>query len=148
MWTPPLRESFAMPFLILQVFILTVCIRWGSVITVWLCVLVLCSIRQKSLNLLHHTALTMATLAFLLPWQFSQFVLVTQSLSLLCVHSLRLLPTARLATIYLSLTAALLLNIVLQFCNSLLLTLLPAAIISCLVSTSLHLWSHVKMFVC
>ena len=72
---------------------------------------------------------------FLLPWQFSQFVLVTQCLSLLVLHISRLLPPSHIRRLYWTLAAALLINILVQFANSLLLmSLLPCTVLACLVS--------------
>lgn len=94
--------------------------------------LLLC--RHRSPGPYHYSALVAVTLAFLLPWQFSQFVLVTQVFSLLMLHSLRLLPSHQLSCIYISLAASFLANLVLQYFNRLLLTsVLPASIFSCLV---------------
>uniref|UniRef100_A0A8C7NV14 C-mannosyltransferase DPY19L1 n=1 Tax=Oncorhynchus mykiss TaxID=8022 RepID=A0A8C7NV14_ONCMY len=55
MWTPPLRESFSYPFLVLQMLLLTHILRRK---TMW--------------------ALGISNLCFMLPWQFAQFVLLTQ----------------------------------------------------------------------
>jgi hypothetical protein len=60
MWTPPLRESFAMPLLFFQTLILSFVIR------------------KRSCSFVVWTSLVLATVAFLLPWQFSQFTLLTQ----------------------------------------------------------------------
>lgn len=137
MWAPPLRESFAMPFLLLQMLILTSCIRYQNFGIRHDPILqppLPSFFRHHSPTLYHYGLLVVASLAFLLPWQFSQFVLVTQSFSLLFLHSLRLVPSNQLACIFLSLGTALFANILLQFCNSLLLTsLLPSSILSCLV---------------
>ncbi|XP_021110260.1 probable C-mannosyltransferase DPY19L2 isoform X8 [Heterocephalus glaber] len=60
MWAPPLRESFACPFLVLQMYILTMILRssnnYGK----------------------HYIALCLANVAFMLPWEFAQFILFTQ----------------------------------------------------------------------
>uniref|UniRef100_A0A673U3I1 Dpy-19 like 2 n=1 Tax=Suricata suricatta TaxID=37032 RepID=A0A673U3I1_SURSU len=58
MWTPPLRESFSYPFLVLQMCILTLILRT------------------------HFIALCLSSVAFLLTWQFAQFILFTQIASL------------------------------------------------------------------
>ncbi|XP_019581868.2 putative C-mannosyltransferase DPY19L2 isoform X1 [Rhinolophus sinicus] len=60
MWTPPLRESFSYPFLVLQMFILTMILRTSN------------SSRK------HFAALCLSNVAFMLPWQFAQFILFTQ----------------------------------------------------------------------
>ncbi|XP_053783068.1 probable C-mannosyltransferase DPY19L2 isoform X3 [Desmodus rotundus] len=64
MWTPPLRESFSYPFLVLQMFILTLILRTSN------------NSRR------HFMALGLANIAFMLPWQFAQFILFTQIASL------------------------------------------------------------------
>ncbi|KAM5203951.1 putative C-mannosyltransferase DPY19L2 isoform 3-T3 [Hipposideros larvatus] len=64
MWTPPLRESFSYPFLVLQMFILTMILRTSN------------SSRK------HFVALCLSNVAFMLPWQFAQFILFTQIASL------------------------------------------------------------------
>uniref|UniRef100_A0A7N8YMZ2 Dpy-19-like 1, like (H. sapiens) n=1 Tax=Mastacembelus armatus TaxID=205130 RepID=A0A7N8YMZ2_9TELE len=60
MWTPPLRESFAYPFLVLQMLLLTYILRT----------------RTPSRTAM--VALGVSNLCFMLPWQFAQFVLLTQ----------------------------------------------------------------------
>uniref|UniRef100_A0A671UUT1 Dpy-19-like 1, like (H. sapiens) n=1 Tax=Sparus aurata TaxID=8175 RepID=A0A671UUT1_SPAAU len=60
MWTPPLRESFAYPFLVLQMLLLTYILRT----------------RNPSRTAM--VALGVSNLCFMLPWQFAQFVLLTQ----------------------------------------------------------------------
>ncbi|XP_006510490.1 probable C-mannosyltransferase DPY19L2 isoform X1 [Mus musculus] len=64
MWTPPLRESFSYPFLVLQMYILTIILRTSTV-------------HKK-----HYMALCFSNVAFMLPWQFAQFILFTQIASL------------------------------------------------------------------
>ncbi|XP_054427284.1 probable C-mannosyltransferase DPY19L2 [Pteronotus mesoamericanus] len=64
MWTPPLRESFSYPFLVLQMFILTLILRTSNI------------------NRRHYMALCLSNVAFMLPWQFAQFILFTQIASL------------------------------------------------------------------
>uniref|UniRef100_A0A8C7FYQ0 Probable C-mannosyltransferase DPY19L1 n=1 Tax=Oncorhynchus kisutch TaxID=8019 RepID=A0A8C7FYQ0_ONCKI len=61
MWTPPLRESFSYPFLVLQMLLLTHILRRK---TMW--------------------ALGISNLCFMLPWQFAQFVLLTQITLAVC----------------------------------------------------------------
>ncbi|KFO26353.1 Protein dpy-19 like protein 2, partial [Fukomys damarensis] len=60
MWTPPLRESFAYPFLVLQMYILTMSLRISK------------NYGQ------YYIALCLANVAFMLPWGFAQFILFTQ----------------------------------------------------------------------
>uniref|UniRef100_A0A8D3CXZ1 Dpy-19-like 1, like (H. sapiens) n=1 Tax=Scophthalmus maximus TaxID=52904 RepID=A0A8D3CXZ1_SCOMX len=61
MWTPPLRESFAYPFLVLQMLLLTYILRKTTMV-----------------------ALGVSNLCFMLPWQFAQFVLLTQITLAVC----------------------------------------------------------------
>ncbi|XP_055214073.1 probable C-mannosyltransferase DPY19L2 isoform X5 [Gorilla gorilla gorilla] len=64
MWTPPLRESFSYPFLVLQMCILTLILRTSS------------NDRRPFI------ALCLSNVAFMLPWQFAQFILFTQAIIL------------------------------------------------------------------
>ncbi|XP_054984498.1 probable C-mannosyltransferase DPY19L2 [Sorex araneus] len=68
MWTPPLRESFSYPFLILEMYVLTLMLR------------------TSSLNKKHFIALCVSNVAFMLPWQFAQFILFTQIVSLFSMY--------------------------------------------------------------
>ncbi|KAJ8783140.1 hypothetical protein J1605_009748 [Eschrichtius robustus] len=60
MWTPPLRESFSYPFLVLQMLLVTHILRATK-------------LYRGSL-----IALCISNVFFMLPWQFAQFVLLTQ----------------------------------------------------------------------
>uniref|UniRef100_A0A8D2JE05 C-mannosyltransferase DPY19L1 n=1 Tax=Varanus komodoensis TaxID=61221 RepID=A0A8D2JE05_VARKO len=60
MWTPPLRESFSYPFLVIQMLLLSYILRTQKV-------------NRRSL-----IALSVSNVFFMLPWQFAQFVLLTQ----------------------------------------------------------------------
>uniref|UniRef100_A0A8C8ZE57 Dpy-19 like 2 n=1 Tax=Prolemur simus TaxID=1328070 RepID=A0A8C8ZE57_PROSS len=64
MWTPPLRESFSYPFLVLQMYVLTFILRTSN---------------NCGKN---YIALCLSNVAFMLPWQFAQFILFTQIASL------------------------------------------------------------------
>ena len=77
-WTPPLRESFAFPFLILQLFMLSIVLRWVGDCThiVSLSVILYWS-HQRPTPMLA-LGLSFSTLCFMLPWQFAQFALLTQ----------------------------------------------------------------------
>ncbi|RXM27196.1 putative C-mannosyltransferase DPY19L1 [Acipenser ruthenus] len=66
MWTPPLRESFSYPFLVLQMLLLTYILR---------------SPRPGKFAFV---ALGVSNVFFMLPWQFAQFVLLTQISLLVC----------------------------------------------------------------
>nr|XP_055149455.1 probable C-mannosyltransferase DPY19L2 [Symphalangus syndactylus] len=66
MWTPPLRESFSYPFLVLQMLLVTHILRATK-------------LYRGSL-----IALCISNVFFKLPWQFAQFVLLTQISLALC----------------------------------------------------------------
>uniref|UniRef100_A0A674DYI4 Dpy-19-like 1, like (H. sapiens) n=1 Tax=Salmo trutta TaxID=8032 RepID=A0A674DYI4_SALTR len=97
MWTPPLRESFSYPFLVLQMLLLTHILRTRnpSRKTMW--------------------ALGISNLCFMLPWQFAQFVLLTQ-VNMDLDYVTKLLSTP----LHLQITLAV--CFVLMFGNSMLLT--------------------------
>uniref|UniRef100_A0A8K9XVQ6 C-mannosyltransferase DPY19L1 n=1 Tax=Oncorhynchus mykiss TaxID=8022 RepID=A0A8K9XVQ6_ONCMY len=103
MWTPPLRESFSYPFLVLQMLLLTHILRTHnpSRKTMW--------------------ALGISNLCFMLPWQFAQFVLLTQGISLL-LGEYRLDYVTKLLSTPLHLQITLAVCFVLMFGNSMLLT--------------------------
>jgi hypothetical protein len=69
MWTPPLRESFSLPFF------------------VWQQLALLYAIKNPCAPL-RLVLLTATSLLFLLPWQFAQFVLVLQACALFGAHLL------------------------------------------------------------
>uniref|UniRef100_A0A8C6U345 Dpy-19-like 1, like (H. sapiens) n=1 Tax=Neogobius melanostomus TaxID=47308 RepID=A0A8C6U345_9GOBI len=73
MWTPPLRESFAYPFLVLQMLLLTHILRRMAMV-----------------------ALGVSNLCFMLPWQFAQFVLLTQVASLFASYILGYLAASKI----------------------------------------------------
>lgn len=80
--------------------------------------------------------LSLSSLTFMLPWQFAQFVLLTQQLSLAIVYSLGLVGPAHFLSVTVSIALALLANVILQFGNSLLLTsFLPPCLLMSLVSS-------------
>uniref|UniRef100_A0A6B2KZY4 Uncharacterized protein n=1 Tax=Arcella intermedia TaxID=1963864 RepID=A0A6B2KZY4_9EUKA len=68
----PLRESWAMPFLMLQIALLTHFLRRNEI--------------QHFQGALHLSALSLLTLLFLLSWQFGPFAVFTQVLSLYCTY--------------------------------------------------------------
>ncbi|KAM7539395.1 hypothetical protein Aperf_G00000057950 [Anoplocephala perfoliata] len=76
-WSPPLRESFAYPFFILQQSLL-----------IWLLSDISPIRRQPSRRSLHFFGYILLLLAFQLPWQFAQFALLTQLLSLMITYAL------------------------------------------------------------
>ncbi|RXM29881.1 putative C-mannosyltransferase DPY19L1 [Acipenser ruthenus] len=66
MWTPPLRENFSYPFLVLQMLLLTYILR------------------SSRAGKAAFVALGVSNVFFMLPWQFAQFVLLTQMSLLVC----------------------------------------------------------------
>ncbi|XP_063670232.1 protein C-mannosyl-transferase DPY19L1-like [Pan troglodytes] len=68
MWTPPLRKSFSYPFLVLQMLLVTHILRATKLYRGGL------------------IALCISNVFFMLPWQFAQFVLLTQIASLFAVY--------------------------------------------------------------
>uniref|UniRef100_A0A7N8YFH0 Dpy-19-like 1, like (H. sapiens) n=1 Tax=Mastacembelus armatus TaxID=205130 RepID=A0A7N8YFH0_9TELE len=104
MWTPPLRESFAYPFLVLQMLLLTYILRT----------------RTPSRTAM--VALGVSNLCFMLPWQFAQFVLLTQVASLFASYILGYLGAAKMQSILVTHMVTLGVCFVLMFGNSMLLT--------------------------
>ncbi|XP_036414667.1 dpy-19-like 1, like [Colossoma macropomum] len=104
MWTPPLRESFSYPFLVLQMLLLTYILRS----------------RKPSRNAV--LALCLSNVVFMLPWQFAQFVLLTQVASLFVSYVLGYLSPDKMQTILTTHMVALGVCFVLMFGNSMLLT--------------------------
>ncbi|KAM9724348.1 dpy-19-like 1, like [Menidia menidia] len=104
MWTPPLRESFAYPFLVLQMLLLTYILR------------------TRNPNRTAMVALGISNLCFMLPWQFAQFVLLTQVASLFASYILGYLAPAKMQFILVTHMVTLGVCFVLMFGNSMLLT--------------------------
>ncbi|XP_074801454.1 protein C-mannosyl-transferase DPY19L1 isoform X3 [Natator depressus] len=109
MWTPPLRESFSYPFLVLQMLLLTYILRTPN-------------INRGSL-----IALCVSNVFFMLPWQFAQFVLLTQIASLFAVYVVGYIDFLKLQKILCVHMASLALCFILMFGNSMLLTSYYAA---------------------
>lgn len=102
-WIPPLRESFSLPFLILQTLLLSQTIRSGTTRT-----------RQ--------VLLVLATFCFTLPWQFSQFVLLTQTLSLFGSYSLRFLKQEQISPVLDQIFVGYVISTICQFFNTMLIS--------------------------
>ncbi|KAI6657389.1 hypothetical protein LOD99_137 [Oopsacas minuta] len=121
MWTPPLRESFSFPFLFVQILVLVN------------------SLKSTSFTWKHFTAVTLSTTCFMIPWQFAQFALFTQLLSLLAIYLLGYLSHYRYQAIIICQITALAINYVLQFFNSMLFSsLLFPCLLVCLAVTAIH----------
>ncbi|KAL5105210.1 putative C-mannosyltransferase DPY19L2 [Taenia crassiceps] len=73
-WSPPLRESFAFPFFVLQQSLL-----------IWL-LQDISPVRRQHRHVFSHLFYILLLLAFQLPWQFAQFALLTQLLALLATY--------------------------------------------------------------
>ncbi|KAL5961036.1 putative C-mannosyltransferase DPY19L1 [Taenia solium] len=73
-WSPPLRESFAYPFFVLQQSLL-----------IWL-LQDISPVRRQHHHAFSHLFYILLLLAFQLPWQFAQFALLTQLLALFATY--------------------------------------------------------------
>nr|XP_020471208.1 probable C-mannosyltransferase DPY19L1 [Monopterus albus] len=104
MWTPPLRESFAYPFLVLQMLLLTYVLR------------------TPTPSRTAMVALGISNLCFMLPWQFAQFVLLTQVASLFASYILGYLRAIKMQSILVTHMITLSFCFILMFGNSMLLT--------------------------
>uniref|UniRef100_A0A663E2Y8 Dpy-19 like C-mannosyltransferase 1 n=1 Tax=Aquila chrysaetos chrysaetos TaxID=223781 RepID=A0A663E2Y8_AQUCH len=109
MWTPPLRESFSYPFLVLQMLLLTYILRIPNINTGSL------------------IALCVSNIFFMLPWQFAQFVLLTQIASLFAVYIMGYIDSSKLQKILSAHMVSLVVCFILMFGNSMLLTSYYAA---------------------
>ncbi|KAM6086954.1 protein C-mannosyl-transferase DPY19L1 isoform 2-T2 [Chlamydotis macqueenii] len=109
MWTPPLRESFSYPFLVLQMLLLTYILRIPNINTGSL------------------IALCVSNIFFMLPWQFAQFVLLTQIASLFAVCIMGYIDSCKLQKILSAHMISLVACFILMFGNSMLLTSYYAA---------------------
>uniref|UniRef100_A0A8C1I0F6 Dpy-19-like 1, like (H. sapiens) n=1 Tax=Cyprinus carpio carpio TaxID=630221 RepID=A0A8C1I0F6_CYPCA len=128
MWTPPLRESFSYPFLVLQMLLLTYILRNPSKNTMM--------------------ALGISNIFFMLPWQFAQFVLLTQVASLFASYILGYLSPAKMQSVLVTHMISLAVCFLLMFGNSMLLTSFYASsLVSMWVSDLKHKHT-VKKHVC
>uniref|UniRef100_UPI00358FBEB5 protein C-mannosyl-transferase DPY19L1 n=1 Tax=Myxine glutinosa TaxID=7769 RepID=UPI00358FBEB5 len=109
MWTPPLRESFSYPFLVLQMLLVT------------------CVLRCPAPKMRILVMLVLATLFFMLPWQFSQFVMLVQISCLFAVHVMGYISTKKMKTFLCVHMLSLGLCFLLMFGNKMLLTSFYAA---------------------
>ncbi|XP_032142705.1 probable C-mannosyltransferase DPY19L2 isoform X3 [Sapajus apella] len=100
MWTPPLRESFSYPFLVLQMYILTLILRTSS------------NDRRPFI------ALCLSNVAFMLPWQFAQFILFTQIASLFPMYIVGYIEPSKFQKIIYMNMISVILSFILMFGNS------------------------------
>ncbi|XP_007523459.2 probable C-mannosyltransferase DPY19L2 [Erinaceus europaeus] len=99
MWTPPLRESFSYPFLVLEMYILTLILRTSSI------------------NRKLFISLCLSNVAFMLPWQFAQFILFTQIASLFPMYVVGYIEPSKFQKIIYMNMISILLCFVLMFGN-------------------------------
>uniref|UniRef100_A0A8C9W0U6 Dpy-19-like 1, like (H. sapiens) n=1 Tax=Scleropages formosus TaxID=113540 RepID=A0A8C9W0U6_SCLFO len=105
MWTPPLRESFSYPFLVLQMLLLTYILRYDKIP------------RRRAL-----VALGVSNVLFMLPWQFAQFVLLTQISCLFASYIMGYLTPTKMQLVLITHIISLGVCFVLMFGNAMLLT--------------------------
>ncbi|KAK6166714.1 hypothetical protein SNE40_023346 [Patella caerulea] len=116
-WTPPLRESFGYPFLVLEMLIITHVLR------------------SKDPGLLKYSLLiASACVPFMLFWQFAQFALLTQTMSVFGVYVLQFIDKRKIKVILIGQILGLLISYILLFRNEMLLTSFYA---SCLLTVAL-----------
>ncbi|XP_060064566.1 probable C-mannosyltransferase DPY19L1 [Ylistrum balloti] len=104
MWTPPLRESFAYPFLVIQMLLVTHIIK-----------LRIPSYRYSGL-------IALITVCFMLSWQFAQFALLTQTLAVFATYALGYIGSHKVKVIMMGQLTGLLCSFIALFGNEMLLT--------------------------
>ena len=121
MWTPPLRESFSFPLLVVQLLSITIVLK------------------HPKPNWYHTSLIFITTLGFMLPWQFAQFALLTQTCALFGLYALKFITAKKICCILYGLYIAHVANYVCQFGNFMLLSsFFMAAVISVLVIAKLE----------
>ena len=103
MWSPALRESFAYPFHVLQLLLVTR------------------ELKEKQTRYSRCTLLVVTTLFYLLTWQFAQFSLGTQAASIYFTYILGYISLKKLIKLLLIHTISLVLCFVFMFYNRMLL---------------------------
>ncbi|KAJ8024796.1 putative C-mannosyltransferase DPY19L1 [Holothuria leucospilota] len=112
-WTPPLRESMAYPFFVLQLLAVTY------------------TLRIPRPRWIHSAFIMIPSLFFILCWQFAQFTLLTQMLSIFATFVLGYIGYAKLKCILQGQSVALVAAYCLLFGNEMLLTsYFPACLIT------------------
>lgn len=114
MWTPPLRESFSYPFLVLQMLLVTHILR----------------VRKPKPSVM--VALGISNVLFMLPWQFAQFVLLTQVASLFVSYIVGYLSPSKMQSLLITHMVSLGVCFVLMFGNAMLLTSFYASSLVCI----------------
>ncbi|CAF3322259.1 unnamed protein product, partial [Rotaria sp. Silwood2] len=138
MWTPPLRESFSFPFHVLQLFVVTYVLQQQQTLTNTNAIKSFIGYIKKHdqsididspqnlISYRHKIKLLLlligSTILYMLPWQFAQFTLATQLLSLGLLYILNLLPFEQFFFILCAQILSLIISAVLMFGNRMLLT--------------------------
>ncbi|XP_064645392.1 protein C-mannosyl-transferase DPY19L1-like [Lineus longissimus] len=118
-WSPNLRENFAYPFLVIQMFTVTL------------------TLKSTQPDHKHSLLIALATACFILPWQFGQFVLVTQTMSLFAMYILQIINSHKLIVILVGQSVGLWASFIFLFGNEMLLTsYLFAALVTAHILTS------------
>ena len=100
---PPLRESFSMPFLTLQILLVSGMLRDGATLS-------------------KRVFLVLTTVCLTVPWQFTQFVLLTQTLSLFGSYLLSYSTKERITPIIDSVFVGFIIATFFQFLNTMLIS--------------------------
>ncbi|XP_020620076.1 probable C-mannosyltransferase DPY19L1 [Orbicella faveolata] len=118
MWTPPLRESFSYPFLVFQLLAVTL------------------TLKSPKADWRHLSLVAITTSLFMIPWQFAQFALLTQTCALFGLYFLQFITSHKLCNILFGLLVGHVLNFIIQFGNSMLLSsfFLSALIITLIIA--------------
>ncbi|KAJ9600219.1 hypothetical protein L9F63_009479, partial [Diploptera punctata] len=119
-WTPPLRESFAYPFCVLQMICVSVCLRKRE-----------SSLSVKPSPLIQLLTISGSTWLCLIMWQFSQFMLATQTLALAAMFIIGAINKRTLLVILFGQALGILQATISLFGNELLLT----SVLTCLIVT-------------
>lgn len=121
-WTPPLRESFAYPFCVLQMICVSVCLRRRE-----------SNLSVKPSPLIQLLTISGSTWLCLIMWQFSQFVLATQTLTLAIMFIIGAINKRTLLVILFGQALGILQAAISLFGNELLLT----SVLTCLIASIL-----------
>ncbi|KAL5007371.1 hypothetical protein ScPMuIL_016177 [Solemya velum] len=121
MWTIPLRESFAFPILMIQMFIVTITLRCSTP------------------NWKHSVAIALPSVAFMLSWQFGQFTLLTQTMAVFATYVLMYINAQKFQVILHGLVISFIMSYLALFGNEMLLT---SFFFSCLVTVLVIVYSE------
>ncbi|UJR24957.1 hypothetical protein I4U23_006321 [Adineta vaga] len=145
MWTPPLRENFSFPFHILQLYAITYVLQQQQYQT-----LINQNIFKSFVGYIKKHDITIdppqnsissrrkmqlifilcgSTVLYMLPWQFAQFTLATQLLSLGILFIFNLLPSEQFFFILCTQLLSLIISVIFMFGNRMLLTSLFSMIL-------------------